>query len=309
MSVHWSLGAVGAIAAIGMSAVASNATAEVAKSLSWTSISDCPSKAFCDPAGSDIVDVEYVASLGNSTSFSIFRDGATSFASVGEGAVLGLPELKAGVYSPINGTSEAFAIAIGVQGLHWTGSGDITLPLQAMFTYSLGGTGEVEALNAGIAITNSSVLDPTIADLWMGSDLHGRFSADCSTTGALGIAQTVTDINAGSATTLDVGACSPGSLTLSPGEQVFVWTRVFAYSRRGGLVDATHTLSVDISPDASLAHRQALLAGIRNTGFAAVPEPSTWALLILGFGVTGALVRRERRMPAVGRTGPCHVGR
>lgn len=32
---------------------------------------------------------------------------------------------------------------------------------------------------------------------------------------------------------------------------------------------------------------------------AAVPEPSTWAMMILGFGGIGALIRRRRAMPAV----------
>ena len=31
---------------------------------------------------------------------------------------------------------------------------------------------------------------------------------------------------------------------------------------------------------------------------APVPEPSTWAMMILGFGAAGSILRRQRRVPA-----------
>lgn len=40
-------------------------------------------------------------------------------------------------------------------------------------------------------------------------------------------------------------------------------------------------------------------AAVRIAGDAAVPEPGTWALLVLGFGVAGAALRRRRGGPAV----------
>lgn len=35
-----------------------------------------------------------------------------------------------------------------------------------------------------------------------------------------------------------------------------------------------------------------------DLGVAAVPEPATWAMMIFGFGLTGALLRRSRERPA-----------
>jgi hypothetical protein len=45
--------------------------------------------------------------------------------------------------------------------------------------------------------------------------------------------------------------------------------------------------------------QQAISIQVANRlGIAAVPEPASWALLILGFGVVGVAARRQRAMAA-----------
>ena len=37
---------------------------------------------------------------------------------------------------------------------------------------------------------------------------------------------------------------------------------------------------------------------------AAVPEPATWAIMIMGFGAIGAVIRRRRAVPALAQFSP-----
>ena len=65
--------------------------------------------------------------------------------------------------------------------------------------------------------------------------------------------------------------------------------------RRGGLTAAYAGWVRNISSDGGLSGK----AGARsfvdwNISYNAVPEPGTWALMIGGFGLAGALLRRRR---------------
>jgi hypothetical protein len=59
-----------------------------------------------------------------------------------------------------------------------------------------------------------------------------------------------------------------------------MWSRL----RVNPLQDGTNAEIVDFAPDAS--------------SFKAVPEPSTWAMVILGFGAVGAAIRRKQKVTA-----------
>ena len=71
------------------------------------------------------------------------------------------------------------------------------------------------------------------------------------------------------------------------------------------MTDASHTFNVTITPEAQPLVQETLVASLAQadgenlsipTG--AIPEPSTWAMTILGFGGIGAVLRR-RRLAAV----------
>jgi choice-of-anchor C domain-containing protein len=49
----------------------------------------------------------------------------------------------------------------------------------------------------------------------------------------------------------------------------------------------------------SASENDAYGPALDNVGIAAVPEPATWAMMILGFGVVGATVRGSRRRQAI----------
>ena len=57
----------------------------------------------------------------------------------------------------------------------------------------------------------------------------------------------------------------------------------------------TRTSTINISSGQGSSGAQVFATG----GVAAVPEPGTWALMLLGFGAIGAAMRRRRKTPAM----------
>jgi hypothetical protein len=70
----------------------------------------------------------------------------------------------------------------------------------------------------------------------------------------------------------------------------------------GGNVNAARQTLINgiIAGQSYLNVRTTLFPGgeIRGQLTAAVPEPSTWAMMLLGFGTIGAMMRRSRRVKA-----------
>ena len=81
---------------------------------------------------------------------------------------------------------------------------------------------------------------------------------------------------------------TPVNFSLASGSIGFKFTLAdgdhFGFARTDGALIAG--LFIQGTPGADL--------GLDSQGGAAVPEPSTWALLIVGFGATGAALRRRR---------------
>ena len=92
---------------------------------------------------------------------------------------------------------------------------------------------------------------------------------------------------------------------LNPGESFYVWATLGVLRSGPGVTNASNTFNVTIAPEyltqveTELAPSLALADGGNlaiETGV--VPEPSTWALMIAGFGSAGAMLRRRRRAAA-----------
>lgn len=111
----------------------------------------------------------------------------------------------------------------------------------------------------------------------------------------------------------DVGlasGCGGQALTLQPGESVFVLAGLVALTNRGGLLDALGTLDVGIDPVATVYTGTGQSVGVAGLNAALsgapapVPEPKTWALLIIGFGAVGAGLRTRKRA-SIGPSSVC----
>jgi hypothetical protein len=242
---------------------------------------------------------------------------AWASAEAGEGT-LGLPVLKAFADGGLTGSPPGpftiavnYATVLGVQGYTNTGSSALLIPLSAftgLVDYNI--FGSAGTVGAGLAITTSAVLDPGVADLWWQPNAtpgsFGQFAAGCGTAGALAVGGATANMSVATGATQYLGvatqACgSSDTFLLDAGETFYIWARLGVVRSAGGVTDASHTFNVSIAPEAQadvaeLLPSLTLADGanfIVNTD-AAVPEPSSWAMMILGFGAAGAVLRRRR---------------
>lgn len=114
-------------------------------------------------------------------------------------------------------------------------------------------------------------------------------------------------------TTFEGGSCTAGaypptavtlSFTVNPGDRFFVFGALMVEDLVEGTIDFSHTAKLvgitaltDAGAPAGLTSDSGRLVdrGDGSYGIAAVPEPGTWALMILGFGAAGAALRARRR--------------
>ncbi|WP_235902987.1 PEPxxWA-CTERM sorting domain-containing protein [Sandarakinorhabdus oryzae] len=159
------------------------------------------------------------------------------------------------------------------------------------------------ALPGGSIFTSYvGIWDPsTIAGLTTPQQLfNSLFYADCGTPGVLGVGSNSGVLTGGDASfTATTAACGLGSLTLNPGQSVLVVVGLQLPVNRGGFVDASHTFSTRLGDNLAPEQKDAISASLTSaisqgaivTG---VPEPASWAMLIAGFGLVGATLRKRR---------------
>jgi hypothetical protein len=123
-----------------------------------------------------------------------------------------------------------------------------------------------------------------------------EFYSGCGFAGVLGSAR----MDMGRATsgyfeaglTLDT-ACGGGQLMLEPGKDYVLFTFMQTVANRDGFMDATNTIRVQLSDALPEEVKAELLASV-VTARSLVPEPASWAMMIAGFGLVGAVARRRR---------------
>ena len=157
-----------------------------------------------------------------------------------------------------------------------------------------------------VGIWNPSVL----AGLTTAQELfNALFYADCSTSGVLGFGSSFGDLPGGPQNySASTSACSAGSLDLVSGQEVVVVAGLQLPVNRGGFADSSATFKTTFDQTLSPQTLAALQAGLTSAeargvplvNIPAVPEPATWATMILGFFMAGGLIRRRnlRTAPA-----------
>lgn len=86
--------------------------------------------------------------------------------------------------------------------------------------------------------------------------------------------------------------CDGGQMILDPGENYALLTFKQTIAGRNGYMDATNTIRVKLSEALPEEVRQTLIESV-VTARSVVPEPATWAMMIAGFGLVGAMARRR----------------
>ncbi len=88
-------------------------------------------------------------------------------------------------------------------------------------------------------------------------------------------------------------ACGGGSIMLQPGQDYVLFAQLQTVANRNGFMDATNTITVQLAEELPPEVRDTLLQNVVSSR-SLVPEPASWAMLIAGFGLVGATLRRRR---------------
>jgi PEP-CTERM motif len=147
-------------------------------------------------------------------------------------------------------------------------------------------------------------IDPTMvasSDITDGFPCSGTFTSGCTNgppynfSFAPGIAfQSNLDLEPDSVTQFDFGTLTPSNGPVPYGTYVFPDANVFAqfYDAQGTHLGDVDLFDTCVTGDASCSFTRTVDSGPIAGG--GVPEPASWALMIGGFGLAGAALRRRR---------------
>lgn len=226
--------------------------------------------------------------LGNGTTSQVSVGWGEAYMPVLKGAVTSADQQRVGsnvvgyrTYT-YNG-SESIDLALSAN-LHFIGSGDL-LPNEAA------GEGQIWAT---LFVTKTDIFDSLTGASTADQVFMCAFS--CGTRLATGEASSF-GLAAGEH---DVPILLQ-TVRLNPGDQFVVGATMQMFGNRGGQIDALNTFMVEVDTDRTfIAGTQTRLdPELLLRSISAVPEPSTWAMLIAGFGMSGAMLRSRRRGLAV----------
>ena len=197
----------------------------------------------------------------------------------------------------------SLAIDLAISGqLHFFTSGDVAGPFGAD---EFAGDG---SLNVAFGLMRVSDLTSVISPSSTGQDIVSSVSssfADCNSGALAAGGYNSSGLQAGEHT-VSIGLssrCGGGAIRINPGDSFVVFATLQAISNRSGFLDATQTFSVQYDEQNTFFAdtQNSVGAGFLNSNItqgAAVPEPSTWAMMIIGFGAAGSMIRRRKAVVA-----------
>lgn len=214
-----------------------------------------------------------------------------------------LPVIKLG--SQAGASTRVGSSASGWQLLTYTGSQSIDLALNGALHYFTSGDATAgDGAGEGSMYAFFSILAPSaLAGYDSSTSLDTQINnsafnfAHCSD-GAIGWSDYSSLGQSAGEYTANLGlstGCNGGAITLHPGDQFIVVASLQAISNQGGFTDATHTFNVqyDLNNTVFTDTGQKVGASFLQEAITGVPEPSTWALMLLGFGGIGLALRRR----------------
>lgn len=149
-------------------------------------------------------------------------------------------------------------------------------------------------LTVGLTIWDARFVDALTDASSIAFNEQGVFNLGmCGTAGVLGAGGSSGPLGGGEQTSsFATAGCGGAPLMMNPGDTFLVAGLMQFPVNRGGSIDATHTFRVNIDPALPEASRTALSQNLAVVP-AAVPEPASWALMLLGFGAMGVAMRRR----------------
>ena len=303
MSLASKLSALAAGAALAISAAPAHADTPAYGSASYITVRDCGSKLptqACTGPGTSLVAEAYAGGplQGTDTTFSAVggfgAPTASTTISFGGGA---LPEIHqadnalGNVRINVNAFADNSFTYEGAAPTELSYAGDLHI-----VDSSLSPSGDANLAGGAGYLTWVAIWDPSLAAGFTSArqaTLEGYGNYDCSTAGVLAFGYAVGSLSGGEQNIhLATSSCSGSPVMINPGETILAVAWLQTPSNRYGWVDASHTFVMDYDPSLSEEVRANLVDSM-VPGYAAVPEPATWAMMILGFGLVGATARRR----------------
>lgn len=211
---------------------------------------------------------------------------------------LDLPLIRG--YTSAVGNVRVGSSNLGFQSFTYTGDTPIELSYAGLLHIvdSSGGGLTGATLPGGVLYgAYLAIWDPSvIAGLSSAADLSNLLYPNCGDAGVFAAGGIGGTGLAGGEESLAVStvSCSGSPFMIAPGQEILAVAALQLIGNRGGWADATSTFTITLDPTLPEETQLALAAGMVS-GLSAVPEPATWAMMVIGFGLVGSASRRARR--------------